>query len=468
MGRKKKVIKSVLVITLILIIGAYIGISIYFSKVFLPNTWINSIYSTGKNADEINRELIAKVVAPSIVVYDESGKAYEIDLKDADFSFDYKRDLQKDIDNQNAFTWIFSLSDEKRYDVKPETCFDEDKLKGIWEKLPFVVERMNDEGIYEIRQENGEFVEYNGMLHRLDLDKAFNLLTQTIRDENYEFRIADEDCFVSEELTANQLETKAVWDKVVEFKNCAIVYDMGSEQIPLDSKVVSSFLGTRNGSPYLDIKGNLALDEKKIAEFVDQLCEEYDTFEKEREFQSTRGDVIKVKGVTYGTKINRDEEISYLMEALTEKKSFGSNVVSHIPAYEKEGYVRGKDDIGNTYIEIDMTEQKMYLYVEGELIVDTDIVTGCTSKKRGTPEGINFVYSKQRNRTLRGPGYASPVKYWMPVKGNIGLHDSSWRKEYGGDIYIKSGSHGCVNTPLQAIKTIYETVEIGTPVIMFY
>ena len=99
---------------------------------------------------------------------------------------------------------------------------------------------------------------------------------------------------------------------------------------------------------------------------------------------------------------------------------------------------------------------------------ETDVVTGCIGKRMGTPEGIYSVYSMQRNRTLRGTGYASFVRYWMPVNGNIGIHDASWRNSFGGEIYKKNGSHGCINTPYEAMKKIFENVEVGIPVVMFY
>ena len=86
----------------------------------------------------------------------------------------------------------------------------------------------------------------------------------------------------------------------------------------------------------------------------------------------------------------------------------------------------------------------------------------------GTPAGVNYVNNKQRNRVLRGEGYASPVKYWVPVKGAIGIHDANWRSEFGGEIYKTNGSHGCINTPTEIMSQLYDAVEIGTPVIMFY
>ena len=41
------------------------------------------------------------------------------------------------------------------------------------------------------------------------------------------------------------------------------------------------------------------------------------------------------------------------------------------------------------------------------------------------------------------------------------------RSEFGGSIYKTRGSHGCVNTPYSAMKTIYENVKIGYPVVVY-
>ena len=140
----------------------------------------------------------------------------------------------------------------------------------------------------------------------------------------------------------------------------------------------------------------------------------------------------------------------------------------HEPTYKQKAWKQGKDDIGATYIEVDMGEQMMYYYKDGVLQLETPIVTGNTSLRRGTPSGVNYVYLKQTNRILRGPGYASHVDFWMPVKGGIGIHDAAWRSKYGGEIYKTNGSHGCINTPRDAMEQLFDMAEVGTPVVMFY
>ena len=213
----------------------------------------------------------------------------------------------------------------------------------------------------------------------------------------------------------------------------------------------------------LDEQGKLCADEEKVFAFVDWLADTYDTVGAERTFHATRGDIVKVEGGIYGNLIDREAEKEYLLDAFLQKKA-----EIHTPVYSQMARKQGLDDIGDTYIEVDMTEQKMYYYEKGVLKLETEIVTGNMRRRMGTPEGVNFVYNKQKNRVLRGPGYASPVKFWMPVKGGIGIHDAGWRKEFGGDIYQTAGSHGCINTPKDKMEELFDCVQIGTPVVMFY
>ena len=239
---------------------------------------------------------------------------------------------------------------------------------------------------------------------------------------------------------------------------------MGDEIVPVDASVVCEWIKLdENGNFLFDDDNELITDEEKIKEFVKKLAEKYNTAGSDREFQTTRGETVTVSGGTYGNKINEKAEIAYLTEAFYNKSE-----ELHVPEYTQEALVRGKNDIGNTYIEIDMTEQMMYYYVDGEIYVETPVVTGNTGRRMDTPEGTCYVYNKQKNRVLRGPNYASFVNFWVPVRGNIGIHDAPWRSEYGGEIYKTNGSHGCINTPYDEMEKIYDHVEIGTPVVMFY
>lgn len=113
----------------------------------------------------------------------------------------------------------------------------------------------------------------------------------------------------------------------------------------------------------------------------------------------------------------------------------------------------------------------MWVYVNGAEQISTDVVTG--KPNQATPSGAFFVWSKQRDATLRGLNddgskYASPVSYWMPIDyTGVGLHDSPWQPKYGGDWYEENGSHGCVNTPPTVMAKLYCLVPAGTPVVVY-
>ena len=116
---------------------------------------------------------------------------------------------------------------------------------------------------------------------------------------------------------------------------------------------------------------------------------------------------------------------------------------------------------------MNLTAQHLFFYKDGQKILESDFVSGNVSKGHTTPPGIFALTYKQRDAVLKGEGYASPVKFWMPFNGGIGFHDASWRSSFGGSIYKTGGSHGCVNMPYAAAKELFENVYAGMPVICY-
>ncbi len=127
-------------------------------------------------------------------------------------------------------------------------------------------------------------------------------------------------------------------------------------------------------------------------------------------------------------------------------------------------------NVGNTYIEISLKQQHMWFYVNGKLYCHTDVVTGNNDGYHNTPKGTYTIFQRQSPATLVGSNYVSYVKYWLGFTySGVGIHDASWRSsgEYGGNTYKGNGSHGCVNTPLSAVKKIYGKARIGTYVVVY-
>ncbi len=455
-----------LLVGFFLAVASFFLLALYYRNNFPVNTWINGVYCTGKSVEEVNQELSAGAEAPVIRILDEEGNTYLIDTAETGYTADYSEPLEDFIHRQNPLLWVQNMMLQKSHVLFPKFRLDEEKLRQMLNGLEPVRQEQGKETDVTIRFSDTEgWVLDNGLDHRLNVDLLYERVMESVADNSFEVKLEQSGCIYDVDPTALQLKLLSLWDKIDDFQQCGIVYDMGDQMIPLKGRISAGFLEVdSSGLPLLDEEGEVVVDSERIKEFVSGLAEEYDTFGKEISFQSTRGDVVQVPGNgTYGTTIDQEAELAYLTEAL--EKNLDEE---HIPAYVRQGLVRGRNDIGDTYIEVDMTEQKMYYYADGELVIETDVVTGNTGRRMGTPAGVNYVYNKQRNRVLRGEGYASPVKYWVPVKGAIGIHDANWRSEFGGEIYKTNGSHGCINTPTEIMSQLYDAVEIGTPVIMFY
>lgn len=455
----------------ILLTAGYFAIAFYYQEGFSFQTWINGIYCTGMTVEEANSELLQQTRAPVMTILDDDGESILIDLQECGYREDYSGALQRLMNRQNPFLWIDNLIDGRREEMEPAVFIEEALLREKWDALPFVrEEKKRGPGNVELLWTQEGYRLKDSMLHHFDVERGYELLLQAFYSGEDELDLAESGLYCDLPYTGEQEELFALWEKLEAFGRNRIVFDMGAEQIVLTGRELEDFLDQDEaGLPVCGGKGQLVIDGDKAQAFITKLSGEYNTYGKEREFRSTRGDVVTVPAGNYGTEINDKKELEYLTEALSRCVSDTGELVNevHSPTYTRQGYCRGKDDIGNTYIEIDITEQKMYFYLDGECLVDTDIVTGNLRRKNGTPAGVFYVYGKARNRILRGRDYASFVNYWVPVYKSIGIHDASWRKEFGGEIYKTNGSHGCINTPKANMKIIYENVEIGIPVVIF-
>lgn len=443
---------------------SYVGLAEYYKDGFSYGTWINGVYCTGKTVEEVNEELLKSCSYEGLTIYDAKGEPFLIKAEDIGFTFDFEEALSLHLSVQHPYLWGYRLIASREKKLAPDISFDENRLWEVLESSPAFMEKKADERqVWIVKTDKGYILvdERKGVLNE---EKAKKAVRRSLLAAETELDLEESGCYEDLPYTKEMKETLGLWEKVREFQDCRITYCFGEELVPVDASVVCDWMAAgENGEFLYNEEGRIETDEKKIEEFVDRLAEEYDTVGGVRCFQATRGGTVEVEGGIYGNRMDRKAEKEYLKQAFAERKE-----EMHIPSYVQEGRQQGKDDIGDTYIEVDMGEQMMYYYLDGKLELETPIVTGNTGRRWGTPEGVNYVYAKGRNRILRGPGYESFVNFWMPVKGNIGIHDAAWRSEYGGEIYKSAGSHGCINTPYDAMSDLYDMVEVGTPVVMFY
>ena len=189
--------------------------------------------------------------------------------------------------------------------------------------------------------------------------------------------------------------------------------------------------------------------------------------EKEKPFYEDEGNICVTSNVNLREKPNTKSKVITVINKFEKLKRIKTNDSWDYVSYgDKKGYVSKKytKELGDTFVEVDISEQNLYLYVDDELYLTADVVTG-RKNKYDTRLGCNPIYAKQTDRYLKGDDYNVHVDFWLPFDKGQGLHDASWRKTFDDDDYL-NGSHGCVNMKYADAKTVYENVSVGTKVLV--
>lgn len=266
--------------------------------------------------------------------------------------------------------------------------------------------------------------------------------------------------YISPAVTATEdMENKvtSLNSQLKKYRSTTVTYTFGSETVVLDADTISSWLKAEGET--------LTLDEDAIKTYISDLANKYNTIYVLRTFHTSTGTDVTIEGNEYGYWIDQDGEYAQLVEDLK-----SGTAVTRDPVYSKTGYQRnGTDDLAGSYIEVSLDAQHLWLYKDGNLVTETDIVSGKPVKGRETYRGAWPIAYKASpfNLTSAEYGYDVKVNYWMPFVYGQGLHDASWQSSFGGNRYKTNGSHGCINLPKDQAALIYETIDAGYPIIIY-
>ena len=380
------------------------------------------------------------------------------------YTVDVTGDLEAILKEENDGGRVSGPGVEHRYTVDAELKYDEAALRALLENMAFVKNASPTSDAYITPYEEGKAFsivpEVQGT--EIDMDKLMAAVKDALNSQTRLLKVENLDCYKTIQVTADNADLNQMCANLNRYKDINITYVFGDQQEILPGLEAVKWIDGVSGS-------TVQVNQQKVAEYVKYLADKYDTYGKPHTFTSTSGRQVSVNG-DYGWQINQAEEAV----ALTRMVQNGTNQTRE-PAYSRTAASRTGNDFGTTYVEVDMGLQHIYRYENGTLIAEAPIVTGNVAKGWTTPEGLYTLYYKERDRVLRGPkradgtySYESPVSYWMPFNGGIGLHDASWRGKFGGEIYKNNGSHGCINIPPKTAAVIYEHVYKGIPILCFY
>ena len=451
--------------SIILIIALFIAAGSYYqANHFNSQIKINGITVGGMTADQALKKLKETVLKNVVYV----GEQQILDGKDTKMVFTNKDlpDVKKLLKSQWTF---FPSSKAKDYSLMPsnqDQYRNQTLKKQLEEKLLAMNQSLKAPQDAVVRLEQGKIV-----------------VTSSISGEQYDVASLLKDFEKQEYISEIRLNPayiqpikedsefiKNQQKKLEEFLAQTVDYQVQDKVFTLKA---SELIKNASISKDLQIKFDDAGDIKnKIAEINNSQS----TLNKDFTFTTHSGSVISVKGKGYGWAIDIDKEIPRIMEAFGngENSVSASNIYGQ--GWKGEGYgydTIANNGIGDTYAEVSIAEQRIWIYKNGKLIVTTNVVTGNHSTGHDTSPGVWYILYKQTPSVLTGREngkitYQVDVNYWAPFTNDgQGFHDASWRGNWASNAYLSAGSHGCVNTPPNIMKTVYDNLSAYEPVVIY-
>lgn len=440
-----------------LVSACYGAGALYYQNHFLPGTVIDRIDVSGMTIEDLEtqvQEYFLKVAErqPDGTVLEE-----DIQGKDIGLSYTSGEPLEELLQSQNVWTWFIPQTAEHM--TEELIAYDEEKLKeeidGLKGFQNDFYEAPTDAYISGYTPESGFEIVPETQGNQLNRQKTLDAVQGAVAALEEEVDLDAEGCYEVPEVTAENEQLAQTLEKLQQYAGIEIAYTFGSDREILDGETVSGWLQVEDF--------DVSLDREQVKAYVDELRKKYDTIFHSRTFHTSYGKDVTIDRGDYGWWMNTDQETEEL-SAMLEAGESGERT----PVYYQTAANYGTPDYGTSYVEINLSAQHLFLYKNGNLVLESDFVSGNSARGYDTPAGIYGITYKQRNATLVGENYRTPVSYWMPFNGNIGMHDATWRASFGGTIYKTNGSHGCINLPFSAAQQIYGEIEKGSPVICYY
>nr|WP_147352721.1 peptidoglycan binding domain-containing protein [Clostridium sp. OF03-18AA] len=440
--------------------GLYWHESLKYKICFLPGTIVDGMDVTGKTAAEVEDAIMEQLKGYKLTINGREDLSESITGEEVGLYAEFDDTLAKAIAAQKPMEWgkyrfgksvnevntdaLIRYNDEMLGEaVDSLSCMDKENMR---EPQDAKLSDYTSGGYTIIKEDEGtELLE----------DKVKEAVAAAVMSLAESVDLEEQGCYVSPSITSEDEALKTACETMNKYVGARITYQFGDKSETLSGDEIHNWL-TVNGT-------SVRINEGKATEYVKKLAASYDTAYKAKSLKTSYGKTVSITGGSYGYKINQAKEAATLVSLIKNGEQ-----TSREPEYSQKGASRTGNDYGNTYVEINLTAQHLYFYVKGKLVVQSDFVSGNAAKGWSTPAGAYSITYKQRNATLKGQGYATPVSYWMPFNGGIGLHDANWRKTFGGTIYKTNGSHGCVNLPPAVAKTIYENISAGDPVLCYH
>ena len=454
--------------------GVFAYFAHYYSNVFFHGTSINGMDVSGMTVDEVEKKIAESVDSYTLTVKFRGDGKEEITDKAIGYRYQPDGTVQKLKEKQNSLNWLDGYLHKTTQKVNVKMTYSVEALIDVVSAMP----ELQDDKMEEPKD---AFMEFKDTKFRIvpeiqgtkitGKDRVLAAIEEAVKAEEKELDLEKEipDLYAKPKKLSDDKAMNEEMKQLNELVSACVTYDLpGGEKKTLDGTTLKDWLTK-------DKEGKYKLDEtewtKHLTDYVAEMAASVDTYDRDREFEATGIGKVKVHNMTYGYLIDQAGEIEQLRKDIK-----SGEAVERKPVYSNWQTSDENNGYGDTYVEIDCTRQHLWLYENGKVAVETDIVSGAMSGDTITPTGVYMFVTKESPSLLVGRDsnnkvmYRQPVKYFMPFIGmGIGIHDATWQAAFGGTRYRDGfGSHGCINVPLDKAEQLYNKINFEMPVIVYY
>ena len=468
-NHKKPVLICGIVVLVLLIV--YLAGMLYYNDKFLNGTMVNGSDVGGMTLQKANDQLSKKVNGQSLKLIFNDGQSEVLQSAQLGVSYNKDNSLNQLMKNQNKWAWFIGFfKNEKNTLTDLIQISDENLTNGIASMEHAKEENQIAPTDAYIQYKDGSFSIIEETLgSKFNIEELVKNIKVALSKGKQQLDVTKANGYVKPHVYKDDQDLNNQLKAANEYCLSAITYTTPKgKEIALDGSTLITWLSKQDDGSYTKDE---SVFKEKLTAFVKELASQYNSIGVTRTFTGKDGQSHTVSGGTYGFRVSTDSEVSALLKMINENKSENNRIPEHtgqLPSGENGG-------LGTTYLEINITKQHLWFVKDGSVVLESDFVSGKESDPtRLTPSGTYYIYNKERNRVLRGTKqpngkyeYESPVSYWMPFNKGIGLHDASWRSTFGRDIYINSGSHGCINLPTGFAGSLYSQIYVNLPVVVY-
>lgn len=447
----------------------YVAISVYFMSHFFVNTKINGKNFSGKTASDVEKYLQTNIKDYKLTILENEGRQDVISGSEIGLEYRAGTETEKLLKDQNGFAWPKAFFTENSRRVSVNVSYNEESLNQRISQLSCLqTEQTPAENAKPEFDGNQYVIKPEVYGNAVDKERLTEQVKVHITEFQPQLDMVETKCYAKPKYTEDSKEVQEACDAMNKYVNASITYPM-NEPVVVDKALISQWLP-------VDGEMKVSLNTEAMKQWFTAFGDKYDTQGTTRTFTTPAGKSATVTGGTYGWSIDEDTELVNLQNSI-----LNGEVVTREPAYYAGGTAAAHSgqDWGNTYAEVDMSAQHMWYVQNGQVVLETDVVTGEPIPSKITPEGVYSLMWKQPNSVLVGdinpdtgePAYRTKVKYWMQVTSSgVGFHDATWQTAFGGTLYQipGTGSHGCINMPLDQAGALFNMIEPGTPVIFHW